>query len=180
MMGKERTQRPLAQQAEVGMVIDRLAAHRGHEAVECLRRPAFEHAVRGTTCPHAIDHIGSFGIVLHHASNDIHIVLQVGINGDNGFGLIGHMLHSRPQSLLMTHIMRQANASYFGIFTAQAFYQRPCAVAAAVVHIENACRTHKGLDDICQLTRGFGQYGFFVIAGDNDVNHWIWYLRVRR
>ena len=108
---------------------------------------------------------------INHLLDGIQIVLQVGIDGNHGIGPFTGSHHASHDGVLVTHIASETDATYIFVFLVQAFYQRPSAVATAVVYKHH----HAVGTDLLFLNQFFKQggesfygrfqYQFFVVTG---------------
>ena len=77
-----------------------------------------------------------------------------------------------PKGVLMARVVREFQAHHLWVLLGETADQRPSAVAAAVVHIDNAslqiCVLFRyALHHFEQAPRSFGEHGFLVIARHN-------------
>jgi hypothetical protein len=76
---RQRAQRPVAHQAEIGVMRDNVGTESIEDAIVQVRGAALEAAVGAAPLTHGEDNLGAVVEAVDHLCNDRHIVLQVGV-----------------------------------------------------------------------------------------------------
>ena len=120
---------------------------------------------------YSIHDIIAFLEVFHHLGNALNVVLQVGINGDDGICPVFGCHHTSHDGILVTYVMSQVNATDKLVFLVQLADNLPSAVAAAIVYKHhhavagNQPLADHPLEEGCQSLNGGTQYFLLVVAG---------------
>ena len=158
----------------VGMIIHRLHPHLLHQRVEGQGGGALKPGIGLTLLPHAINDFLSFAISHHHVTNHLHIILQVGINGNDGIRPSARHFKSRHEGILMAHIIGQIDTADIRVLLVQGNDKRPGAVAATIVDIKDEAVgirqlfRHQSVYHLSELPGGLFKYRLFLIAGYHD------------
>ena len=135
---RQRAQRSVAHQAEIGVVRDDVGTEPIEDAVVEVRGAALEAAVCAATLAHGEDNLGAVGEAVDHLCNDRHIVLQVGVERDHRIGFADLADQARQQCILMSDIARQFEATdAFRLRLRDLLDEVPRSVGAAVVDQQN-------------------------------------------
>ena len=118
------------------MVVHHIPAQPFHQPVERQGCLPLEESVGLPFAPHPEHHIGALQIAVHHLRDDLHIVLQVRINGNSGIGPGRRPLQSGPQGLLVSYVVGQLQALDVRTGGGKSRYQLPGTVFAPIVDIE--------------------------------------------
>ena len=156
------------------MVVDGIGAHGGHQLIEGQGRRALEHGIGLALLTHTIHDVGTLEVTVDHLGDGVDIVLQVGIDGDDGVGLGLERLHACHQGVLVAGIVGQLHTTHLTALLLELTYQRPRRVLGTVVDIghETAGRDLRLGGQLaqqsCQAFVGLRQYGFLIIARYDD------------
>lgn len=98
---------------------------------------ALEHGVGLAAHLHAVDDVVAFGEVVDHLRDGLEIILKVGINGDDGIGMVFHRHHAGHDSILVTDVVGKIDAAHERILLLQLADDVPCMVTASIVDKDN-------------------------------------------
>ena len=104
---RKRAQRPVAHQAEIGMVRNDIGAEPIENAIVEIRCAALKAAVSGAPLAHGEDNLGAAVEIVDHLQNDRHVILQVGIERNHRIGFSDLCEQTGQQCILMSDIARQ-------------------------------------------------------------------------
>ena len=105
-IGGQSTEGGLAQQAKVRMVVHRPYPHRTLQAVEGERGRTLQPGISLAGLLHAVDDVVALPVAVDHRLDSGEVVLQVGIDRDDGIGLLHDLEHPRHDGGLMAYIAR--------------------------------------------------------------------------
>ena len=120
------------------MVEHHVCAHHLHDLIKALGGELLEKGIRFPGIPHAVDHVISGIVLVHHLVNGIDIVLEVGIQGNCHVAVILHCHQAAQQRILVSPVPGQAHALVNGILLVQRLDDLPGAVLRAVVDKDDA------------------------------------------
>ena len=136
---RERVEDTCGEQPVVGVVVHRLNAHCGLQAVEALRRETLEESVGRTIVAHAVDHVRALRVLVHHLGHGVDVVLSVAVDRDGHVAAEVARLHqSGPQGLLVPAVAALPNADETRIVCRELGDDLPGAVRAAVIDEQDA------------------------------------------
>ena len=83
---------------------------------------------------HAVDHLGTVQIFLHHLVHGVDVILTIAVNGDGDVAVVGAGLHqARQHGVLMAPVPALGNADKMRILLCKAADELPGLVAGAIV-----------------------------------------------
>ena len=96
----------MAQQAEVGMVVHRSYPHRTLQAIEGQRGRTLQPGISLTGLLYPVDDVVALPIAVDHRLDSREVILQIGIDRDDGIRLLHDLEHPRHDRGLMAYVTR--------------------------------------------------------------------------
>mgnify|MGYP000503182267 CR=1 FL=1 len=90
-------QHPGADEPVVGVVEHDIRAKGIHQVVEALGSEPLEEGVGVPAAAHAVNHLGTVQIFLHHLVHGVDVILTIAVNGDGDVAVVGAGLHQARQ-----------------------------------------------------------------------------------
>ena len=156
------------------MIVHHFRAQQVHHFIKSLGGAALKRRIRLTAVAHPVDHIAALAEFPDKFTQNLHIILQVGVHAHGAVTLLFDGHQPGQQGILMAAVAAELQSADSGMILLQPGDQGPGIIPAAVIHIDNAAvfatqsvLFHAG-QFIQQYTGGFGQNLLLVIAGDND------------
>jgi hypothetical protein len=131
-----------------------------------VRRRALEPALlRAALAPHQHD-VETFAPGAHHVGNEFGRVLQIGV--DDHHGIAVGVVEAGAHRDFLAEVARQVDEGDARVSFPQRHEQRPCAVAAAVVDIDDFGAGAERIEHRSEPTVELRQYGLLVVDRDDD------------
>ena len=117
------------------MVVYYPAVKESHQAVERQCRSALEKGVGLALLSHSEYDVVALVVFIHHKTDGINVILQVGIDAYGSVTVCRSPLQSCPQGILMTTVARQLQAANLRCLLGERLDNAPCLILASVVYI---------------------------------------------
>ena len=132
----QRDCRATAEQAIIGMVVNNIYPKAFHQLVEAMRCGSLEPAIGAAGTPHSHHHLVACRIEAHHLAHRLWVVLEVGVDSDDGVGLklIHGGVDASQQSVLVAAVGGKLNAGHARVGGVMLANELPGIVARTVVH----------------------------------------------
>ena len=157
------------------MVIDGFDPEAAHQVVEGERGGPLEPGIRLPLFPHAIDDVVSFQVLPDHLGDDMDVVLQVRVDGNDDVAQFLGRLQTGHQRVLVAHIAREVHSADILVLRMEALDDRPGPVLGTVIDQQQpAVRAHQAVTGAHPVQQGrhpahrLFQDGFFVVARNRD------------
>ena len=150
-----------------------------HQVVEALGSEPLEEGVGIPAAAHAVDHLGTVQIFLHHLVHGVDVILTIAVNGDGDVAVVGAGLHqARQHGVLMAPVPALGNADEMRILLCKAADELPGLIAGAIVDEQHPALVAdhaffgEAGDLLQEHRRCNGQHLLLVVAGDHDPENW--------
>ena len=144
--------------------------------VEALGGEPLEEGVGVAAAAHAVYHLGTVQILLHHLIHGVDVILPVAVdgNGDIAAAAVQRLHQACQYGILVAAVAALRNADEVLVLLCKALNELPGLILGAVVDEQHpAPVAHKAAGgkvvDLLQEQRGRdGQHCFLIITGDHD------------
>ena len=172
-------QHPGADEPVVGVVEHDIRAKGIHQVVEALGGEPLEEGVGVPAAAHAVDHLGTVQIFLHHLVHGVDVILTITVDGDGDVAVVGAGLHqARQHGVLMAPVPALGNADEMRILLCKAADELPGLIAGTIVDEQHPALVAdhaffgEAGDLLQEHRRCNGQHLLLVVAGDHDPENW--------